>query len=77
MTDAITQMTKYAFENFPLHKIFATPFDFNISSHRVLEKAGFVLEAVLKECAIKNNKIVDLFYYSILKTRHSELVSGS
>ncbi len=42
MTEAIKQMTKYTFENFGyLHKIYATPFGFNIGSQRVLQKAGF------------------------------------
>ena len=67
MSEAIKQMTNYAFNNFSLHKIFATPFDFNIASQCVLQKAGYKLEAVLKHSAIKNEKIIDLHYYSIIK----------
>ena len=68
MTDAVQQMVKYAFTHFlELCKIYATPFDFNIASHKVLEKAGFECEAILKQAAIKNEKIVDLHYYSIFK----------
>jgi len=67
MTQAIKQMTEYAFENFPIHKIFATPFDFNIGSQKVLQKAGFKREAILKQHAIKNGKIIDLHYYSLIK----------
>ena len=68
MTEAIKQMVSYAFTNLPhLRKIFATPFDFNIGSQKVLEKAGFEREAILKQGAIKNGKIVDLHYYSIIK----------
>ena len=70
MTEIVKQMVKYAFSNFPhLHKIYATPFDFNIASHRVLEKAEFGLEAILKQAAIKNEKVVDLYYYSIFKNQ--------
>ena len=67
-TEAVKQIVKYAFANFPeLHKIYATPFDFNTASHKVLQKAGFEREAILKQAAIKNGKIVDLHYYSIFK----------
>ena len=68
MTEAVKQMVAYAFTHFPhLHKIYATPFDFNIASQKVLQKAGFEREAILKQAAIKNNKIIDLHYYSIFK----------
>ena len=67
MTEAIKQFTKYAFANFPIHKIYATPFDFNIGSLKVLQKAGFEREAILKQAAIKNGKIIDLHYYSLIK----------
>ena len=66
-TEVVKEMTAYAFNNFPLLKIYATPFDHNIASQRVLQKAGFELEAILKQAAIKNNRIMDLHYYSIRK----------
>ena len=70
MTEAVKQMVTYVFTNFPqLHKIYATPFDFNIASHKVLQKAGFKQEAILKQAAIKNDKIIDLHYYSLLKSQ--------
>jgi RimJ/RimL family protein N-acetyltransferase len=34
---------------------------------RVLEKAGFVREAILKKSAIKNGKTIDLYYYGLIK----------
>jgi RimJ/RimL family protein N-acetyltransferase len=66
-TEAVKQMTAYSFANFQLHKIYATPFDFNIASQKVLQKAGFEREAILKQAAIKNGKIIDLHYYSLIK----------
>ncbi|MDR2499213.1 MAG: GNAT family N-acetyltransferase [Tannerellaceae bacterium] len=45
------------------------PFDHNIASQKVLQKAGFELEAILKQAAIKNGQIVDMHYYSIIKPR--------
>jgi RimJ/RimL family protein N-acetyltransferase len=70
MTESVKEIVSYAFLNFPeLRKIYATPFDFNIASQRVLQKAGFEREAVLKQAAIKNGKIVDEHYYSIFKSQ--------
>ena len=65
MTEAVKQMVTYAFTHFPLRKIFAPVFDFNIASQKVLQKAGFEREAILKQAAIKNDKIIDMHYYSI------------
>ena len=69
MTEVIKEMVNYVFTHFPLQKIYATPFDFNIASQKVLQKAGFEREAILKQAAIKNGKIIDLHYYSLLKSK--------
>ena len=34
-----------------------------------MQKAGFEREAILKQAAIKNEKIIDLHYYSLLKSQ--------
>jgi Acetyltransferases, including N-acetylases of ribosomal proteins len=68
MTQAVCRMTDYAFKQFDLVKIYAPVFAFNIASRKVLEKAGFELEAVLKKAAIKNGEITDMYYYSLIKT---------
>ena len=67
VTEAVKQMLDYVFANFPLQKIYTPVFDFNIASQKVLEKAGFEREAILKQGAIKNGKIIDLHYYSFIK----------
>ncbi len=67
MTEAVKEMAKYTFENFPLCKLYAPVFEYNIASGRVLEKAGFEKEAVLKKAAVKNGKIIDLHYYGLIK----------
>ena len=67
VTEAVKQIVKYAFANLPVIKIFAPVLDFNIASQKVLEKAGFEREAILKQGAIKNEKIVDMHYFSIIK----------
>jgi RimJ/RimL family protein N-acetyltransferase len=68
MTQAVKMFVKYTFDNFiELQKIYATPFGFNIASQKVLQKAGFEREAILKKAAIKNGQIIDLHYYSLIK----------
>ncbi|MDR1182144.1 MAG: GNAT family N-acetyltransferase [Bacteroidales bacterium] len=69
MSEAVKEMVSYAFLHFPeLKKIYATPFGFNIASQRVLQKAGFECEGILKQTAIKNGKVIDEHYYSMLKS---------
>jgi RimJ/RimL family protein N-acetyltransferase len=42
---AIEQIVDYGFATFDIDRIFARPFGRNVRSHRVLQKAGFHLEA--------------------------------
>lgn len=48
-------------------RIYAEPFAYNIGSCRVLEKAGFQYEGTLRCNAVKNEKVLDMKMYSILK----------
>lgn len=43
------------------------PFAFNIGSCRVLEKAGFVLEGVMRKNAVKNGQVLDMKLYAMVK----------
>ena len=67
MTDAVRQTCRYVFENSDIIRIYAEPFSHNIASCRVLEKAGFQFEGVLRQNAVKNNKVLDMKMYSIIK----------
>jgi len=69
MTKAVREMVEYSFLNFSLQKIYAPVFDFNVASQKVLKKARFEREAILKRAAIKNNKIIDIHYYSLIKSQ--------
>lgn len=64
-TEAVKLMTAWGFENMSISRIFAKPFGTNIGSQKVLEKAGFKLEAVIKEGFFKNDNYVDELIYSI------------
>jgi RimJ/RimL family protein N-acetyltransferase len=65
ITEAIKQMVKYAFKNFEIDRIFARPFGKNTASQRVLEKAGFELEARFKNIVIKNGVYEDELVYAV------------
>jgi len=64
MTEAILAFTDEAFETFSLARIFALPFARNEASCRVLENAGFTLEAVLRRSCIKEGQIQDQRQYA-------------
>ncbi len=66
-TSAVKQACQYVFENTDIVRIFAEPFASNIASCRILEKNGFTCEGILKSNAIKNNKIMDMKMYSLVK----------
>jgi RimJ/RimL family protein N-acetyltransferase len=59
ITKAVRQMTEYGFKTFDIDRIFARPFGTNLASQRVLEKAGFILEARLTNTLFKNGEYED------------------
>lgn len=66
-TSAVTQICGYVFENTDIIRIFAEPFAFNKASCRVLEKAGFQLEGVLRNNAQKNGRVLDMKMFSLIR----------
>jgi len=70
MTEAVCAVTEYAIKTFGLTRIFAVPFAWNTASCRVLEKAGYVLEARLQRSAIKDGRITDQFQYAFIADPH-------
>lgn len=67
MTNAILKMVEYGFDTFDINRIFARPFGPNIASQKVLEKAGFTLEAKLEKTIFKNDEFLDELIYAIRK----------
>ena len=68
-TEAVRQMCAYIFKNTDIVRIFAEPYAHNSASCRVLEKAGFQFEGVLRQNAIKNGQFVDMRMYAITRDR--------
>ena len=50
----------------PLKRLYATVFDYNLVSMRVLEKAGFKKEGIMKSSAVKDDKILDEHLYGLV-----------
>jgi ribosomal-protein-alanine N-acetyltransferase len=66
MTEAVRAITTHAIAQHHLTRIFALPFATNTASCRVLEKAGYTLEARLRRSAIKDGHIVDQCQYAFI-----------
>jgi ribosomal-protein-alanine N-acetyltransferase len=67
ISNAITKMSDYAFQNYDIVRISAEPFAYNIGSRKALEKAGFILEGIMKNSVYKNGKLYDSCMYAKLK----------
>jgi len=67
MTEVLTAVTNFCFDNFPLRRISAEVFANNPASARVLEKAGFVFEGRLKNNVIKDRMLLDSLLYARTK----------
>lgn len=67
ITQAVKQMINYGFNTFDINRIFARPFGTNIASQKVLEKAGFILEAKLEKTFLKNGEYLDELIYGFRK----------
>jgi len=63
---AVVEMTRYAFAEFPLQRLQALVFEWNPASRRVLEKAGYTLEARLARCIIKDGRLGNAYLYARL-----------
>ena len=68
MYTAIVQMVDYGFKNWNINRIFARPFGTNIASQKVLEKAGFELEARFGKTIFKNGDYIDELVYAVRRT---------
>jgi len=64
MTMAVTHIVDYAFAALQLNRVYAEPYLTNPASARVLEKAGFVREGILRANVIKDGRVLDQFLYA-------------
>ena len=67
MTQAVKLMTKFGFEKLKLKRIYAYVFSFNKASKRVLEKAGYKFEGILRKNTKKDNRFIDDYLFAKAK----------
>ena len=67
MSEAVAAFTDYALAAYDLVRIYAEPIADNRASARVLEKAGFNLEARLAQNAFKAGRVKDQLLYARLR----------
>jgi RimJ/RimL family protein N-acetyltransferase len=65
-TEAVRAVAAYAIARHQLTRVYALPFEWSVASHRVLEKAGFELEARLRRSAIKDGEVIDQRLYALV-----------
>lgn len=67
-TEALQAVTREAFTRYDLTRIYAVPFADHHASIRVLEKAGYVREGLMRHSAIKDGKVRDQALYATYKS---------
>lgn len=67
ITAAIKQMVDFAFNTYDITRIYARPFGNNVASQKVLQKAGFILEARIEKNIFKNGEFLDELIYAVRK----------
>ncbi len=64
VTEALQLVTQHAFEQMNFLRLFALPFADNIGSVRVLEKAGYVREGLLRSSCVKFGEPRDQYMFA-------------
>ena len=63
-TEALIQISEYAFKTFPINRLFCRVFGNNPKSMKVVEKVGFKLEAKFEKTLLKNGELLDEYIYA-------------
>ena len=70
MTDAVSLFVPWAFPTIRSDThLCARLFSYNVGSARVLEKAGFLREGLLRRAVIKEGRILDEWLYACVRER--------
>ncbi|MBO9664650.1 GNAT family protein [Dokdonella sp.] len=67
MTAVIRAFAPRAMDAFRLYRLYATVYETNPASARVLEKAGFAREGVQKSAVVKRGELLDLYVYALVR----------
>jgi len=64
---AVNAVVGYAFDSLGLVRVYAEPYAPNRASARVLEKAGFQLEGIMRSSVVKTGKLLDQLLYARIR----------
>jgi ribosomal-protein-alanine N-acetyltransferase len=67
MTEVVKEITKYGFRELGLRRMYAFVFTHNKASMRVLEKAGYKYEGMLRKNVKKGDKYFDEYLFARVK----------
>lgn len=67
MGEAVALLVDYVFRETGIIRLFASVYEYNPASMKVLEKVGFTRQAILRDAAIKNGRVIDMYYYDLVK----------
>ncbi len=71
-TVVVRAFTRYAFEAHDLLRVFAGVFSWNPGSMRVLEKAGYVREGILRQSVVKDGQVLDKMLYAATRDTYEK-----
>ena len=63
-TAALVSITDYALKEFNLTRVYAVPYARNAASIKVLQKAGYTCEGMMRRSAIKDGVVLDQVMYA-------------
>ena len=64
MTKVVKEITKFGFGQIGLKRMYAHVFPYNKASMRVLEKAGYKFEGILRKNVVKDGKPIDEYLFA-------------
>lgn len=67
MTEAVSVILKFGFEELKLHRVYAKVFADHLGSKRVLEKSGFKLEGTMRKEHYRYGRWHDMLIYGVLR----------
>jgi RimJ/RimL family protein N-acetyltransferase len=67
MSEVLPTVLEFGFEELGLYRIYASTFEANGASRKVLEKWGFQLEGVMREAVIREGRRQNFLNYGLLR----------
>ncbi len=67
-SEALQRVVRWYFESTAHLRLFATCFSFNAASARILEKAGFHREGLMRQDYCPDGRVEDVFIYGLLRS---------